>query len=744
MHKSYCPICNEELNPFERFYPDFVCETCMLMATDFYGRPVEFFSINDTGEEVRGEYADNQEEYSTPFCYINGIECRAKNRFDNIVFEIVESDTKLISLEDQAQYDDKLSEIIDMVNTVSDTIRDNLFTLACMGKWRKWSNSQTVGTTFYVTEDILRATGDKNIDLLIEILDIIEDCGFTKEYSDNQEVYDNDDDYLIEALEEDDTKIFSISEYASYWEKLSEILHQVSIISDDIRENLYEFAYLKKWKERFYQKTIIDDKLRKTGDLNIELVLGILEKIEQVTGKIGIHIIPAPAATEQKKMTLCLLPTENVTIHIAGSGIMSIDWGDETLIETHFLFPCENDNDLWYKQKLEYGHIYRDQKICTMIITGNDITHLRCSNIQLLNLDVSNNTKLIYLWCWENQLKSLDVSKNTSLKSLQCYENQLTDLNLNKNIALTKMDCSKNHLRSLNVGKNIALKNLNCATNQLTTLDVSNNNLLEDLSCYDNRLTNLDLSNNTRLSSLSCHSNQLVSLDLSNNFVLEYLYCSNNQLTDLNVSKSIMLRRLYCSENRLTSLNVKNNAALTGLKCNKNQIIILDVSKNKRLKELYCDANQLTNLDVSRNSALNELSCVSNQIRKLDIRKNTRLEKLWCWSNQLTNLNVNQNKQLTNLYCGNNILTDLDVSNNTKLAELYCDRNQLANLDVSNNSKLTELDCRDNRLTDLDISANTELTVLKCSGNEFEDMSFNADPDNPFEQNPFEQNPFMR
>ena len=67
-----------------------------------------------------------------------------------------------------------LSKIVESLNAVSAEIQSELFNLACWGKWRAWNMKQPVGSEFYVSEDMLRNTGDKNIDLLWELLDKME------------------------------------------------------------------------------------------------------------------------------------------------------------------------------------------------------------------------------------------------------------------------------------------------------------------------------------------------------------------------------------------------------------------------------------------------------------------------------------------------------------------------------------------------------------------------------------------
>jgi len=82
---------------------------------------------------------------------------------------------KIIRLSDYTQYRETLSQMIERITAIADEIQDNLFNLACQGKWKEWEKNQPIGTEFYVDEGMLRNTGDKNIDLLWEVLDKIEE-----------------------------------------------------------------------------------------------------------------------------------------------------------------------------------------------------------------------------------------------------------------------------------------------------------------------------------------------------------------------------------------------------------------------------------------------------------------------------------------------------------------------------------------------------------------------------------------
>ena len=94
-----------------------------------------------------------------------------------IIKKDIESDSTSNSIiiidfkENANNYHSLLSKIVERLNAFAEEIQSEIFNLACLGKWRIWNMKQPVGTEIYVSEDMLRNTGDKNIDLLWELLD---------------------------------------------------------------------------------------------------------------------------------------------------------------------------------------------------------------------------------------------------------------------------------------------------------------------------------------------------------------------------------------------------------------------------------------------------------------------------------------------------------------------------------------------------------------------------------------------
>jgi hypothetical protein len=206
--------------------------------------------------------------------------------------------------------------------------------------------------------------------------------------------------------------------------------------------------------------------------------------------------------TVDMQMTMTTEKSGDVTIYIAGSGAMMIDWGDGTPGEMFTLTDYNLEN--WMSKEYIYVHDFSNTSAHTITITGKNITHLRCSNEQLTNLDVSKNPALRDLDCNNNQLTGLDMRKNTVLLSLNCLGNSLTSLDVSKNTALTYLHVSWNQLTSLDVRKNKKLTGLFFGANELTSLDVSENKALIHLDCSYNQFSVDAL--NALMGTLSTHN----------------------------------------------------------------------------------------------------------------------------------------------------------------------------------------------------------------------------------------------
>lgn len=196
--------------------------------------------------------------------------------------------------------------------------------------------------------------------------------------------------------------------------------------------------------------------------------------------------------TTDKQMELVIWAAEYINIEIAGTNTATIDWGDDSPVETFNLSATPTNCEHTYPDRNDFFHL---------TITGKNVSYLDCHSSHVTSMNLSNNTALKELYCNSNtNLRELDVSKNT---------------------ALTKLVCNNNYyLNSLYLNKNTALKELFCYSNDLNNLDVSNCKVLEVLECSDNNITNLNLSENTKLKILSFGYND--GLNLS--FLVESLH----------------------------------------------------------------------------------------------------------------------------------------------------------------------------------------------------------------------------
>ena len=270
-----------------------------------------------------------------------------------------------------------------------------------------------------------------------------------------------------------------------------------------------------------------------------------------------------------------------------------------------------------FEQALINLGIDKDGIINNSVATSDisDVVTLNVSSKSINSLKgIEDFNSLTTLSCQSNTIVDLDLSQNTALVYLDCNGNKLTSLNVSQNIALEYLDCHSNKLTSLNVSQNTALTELDCRTNLLTILNVNNNTELFKLTCSQNKLTSLNVSNNTDLLGLFCYSNLLTSLDVSKNVVLEGLYCDQNQISSLNLNGASALELLICGNNQLTDLDVSQNIALTRLDCYFNNLFYLDMSQNKALNNLDCERNQLLFLNVKngKNSLLTIFNAKNN------------------------------------------------------------------------------------------------------------------------------------
>ena len=82
---------------------------------------------------------------------------------------------KIIDIGGREKYDDRYRKALEGVSEELGQIEEHLMGaaiyLATSGKWREWSDGVKVGESVHFTHEMLKDTGDPNVDLLMGLLD---------------------------------------------------------------------------------------------------------------------------------------------------------------------------------------------------------------------------------------------------------------------------------------------------------------------------------------------------------------------------------------------------------------------------------------------------------------------------------------------------------------------------------------------------------------------------------------------
>ena len=81
--------------------------------------------------------------------------------------------TKVINLLEHTQYKKSILETAECLDKFQSELISYIIDIATKGKWKEWSDEQPYGTVFIFTPEMLNDTGDKNVDLLVEIYESI-------------------------------------------------------------------------------------------------------------------------------------------------------------------------------------------------------------------------------------------------------------------------------------------------------------------------------------------------------------------------------------------------------------------------------------------------------------------------------------------------------------------------------------------------------------------------------------------
>lgn len=252
------------------------------------------------------------------------------------------------------------------------------------------------------------------------------------------------------------------------------------------------------------------------------------------------------------------------------------------------------------------------------------ITHLSCSGFEKTEDEkitsvngLEKLTELRELNLSYNNLIELDLSHNTKLTDLDVEVNDLTELDVSNNIKLTDLDVNSNDLTKLDVSKNIKLIYLNVGFTNLTELDLSHNTLLKFLYVLrNNNLIELDISQNKELITLNLDHNNFKFITLFNEW---------------NVSDfiSILDSSTYKVENQ-TNEEVTDGFVGSGYKLktdsNKSVIVIRgDITGDGkiRMSDVMKTANQILNENTITEDYYLKAADITgdNQIRMSDVMK---------------------------------------------------------------------------------------------------------------------------
>jgi len=292
------------------------------------------------------------------------------------------------------------------------------------------------------------------------------------------------------------------------------------------------------------------------------------------------------------------LRTENIIINGTEEIVNIPDQNFKQILLQNSQLNTNGDAEISINEAKTFnGNIWvseRGIKDLTGIESFINLTALTCSNNEITDIDVSNNTKLTILDCGNNQISYIDISLNNKLIEFQCYNTSLEQLDLSKNTQL---------------------KFINCINTKIKKLDTSNNQALQKLFCSDNNLENLDISHNTNLDFLICNNTLISELNLTKNKRLTKLYCFDTKLENLDLTENVNLTRLDCYNNAIKSLDIRNNTWLINLYCQNNELSKLDLSKNTNLFDLKCN-NNLFSFSSLKNikDYYNELEYSSNKL----------------------------------------------------------------------------------------------------------------------------------
>jgi len=388
----------------------------------------------------------------------------------------------------------------------------------------------------------------------------------------------------------------------------------------------------------------------------------------------------------------------------------------------------------------------------------DDLEELSLDDNDLTTLDISTNTRLIQLSIRSNpNLGVLDLTKNTDLNILTIGDIAIASIDLSTLNDLEELNMKNLQLTNLNVTNNFELFSLNLESITISNgyLDLSQNIFLGEVVIENSNLTNVNLKNgnNTSISPFLSQGNANLTCILVDDVTYSTInwaidpqssfsdtFCRYTTIPDSNFETALenlgydnvsgdgqvptalieTIIDLDVSNNSISDLTgIENFSALKGLRCNHNAIQDLDLSALSDLRFLSCLGNQLTSLDVSNNPLLTLVNASENALTDFNGVGLTLLDELRLYSNNLTSLDLSDMTSLRILDLFGNELAELDLSNSSLLENLVVENNELISLDLRTNTALKIININRNNLQQLTVknNNNTAITAFDARNN---------------------------
>lgn len=433
----------------------------------------------------------------------------------------------------------------------------------------------------------------------------------------------------------------------------------------------------------------------------------------------------------------------------------------------HFpVIDINNDGEIQISEAIAYTGTLNVENQNIADMTGIEafvnITFLRCSNNQITQLDISNNTNLNTLYANVNQLTSFDASNNLNLINLNLSNNLLTQLNIanGNNSNLTTLNINNYELFCVKVDASVignippgwfyspwTAFDAQCTNDIIYIADANfKNALLNHFPVIDtngdgeiqvaeaaNFTGTLDVSNQginslggiygfTNITGLNCSNNNLNHLYLNHNPNLIELDFSYNNLTNaylnyygLDLDNNILLEKINCNQNSLQAIDLSNKPHLKEFRAVYNSLGFLSFSNSADIEVINVYGNaSLIVVGITQSYNLTFLDISQTGMGQIDVSNYPNLVHLGVGSNYISQIDVSNNINLETLLLFNTSISQIDVSNNINLKHLNIGTTQISSIDLTNNIYLEELYCLQTQITELDLTNNLNLWGLHC------------------------------